>query len=389
MNRGAKCPVCGSESTFVFLSRNNVPVHQNLVVKHQVAAVNIARGDLKLFCCDDCGFVYNGDFDPRKLNYGVAYENRQTCSPCFKDYIEEMGRYLVYEKGVRNSRILEVGCGKGHFLRRLLEEDAGNTGYGFDPSYTGPKVDLGGRVRFEQRFYGRECVDISADVIVCQHVIEHIPDPVSLLGWLWQVLSGSSIARVFFETPCVEWILRNQVIWDFFYEHCSLFSENSITTMFEAVGFNVESVRHVFGGQYLWLEAIRAEDISVMRNPGMIPHLARQFAMEESALRSAWQSKVLELAAREKIAIWGAGAKGTTFANLVDPKLKLITCVVDLNPQKQGNYLPGTGHPIVDYYVLADLGITTAILMNPNYREENQALLSKAGLNNVKMVESL
>jgi hypothetical protein len=70
----------------------------------------------------------------------------------------------------------------------------------------------------------------------------------------------------------------------------------------------------------------------------------------------------------------------------VDPKRELITCVVDLNPQKQGNYLPGTGHPIVDYRVLADLGVTTAILMNPNYREENQALLRQAGLN-VKLVE--
>jgi len=61
--------------------------------------------------------------------------------------------------------------------------------------------------------------------------------------------------------------------------------------------------------------------------------------------------------------------------------------VVDLNPQKQGKYLPGTGHPIVGYSVLPDFGVTTAILMNPNYREENQALLRQAGLFNVKLVE--
>ena len=89
---------------------------------------------------------------------------------------------------------------------------------------------------------------------------------------------------------------------------------------------------------------------------------------------------------REKIAIWGAGAKGVTLVNLVDPKRELITCLVDLNPQKQGNYLPGTGHPIVDYSELRDLGVSTAILMNPNYREENQALLRKAGLS-VELVE--
>jgi 2-polyprenyl-3-methyl-5-hydroxy-6-metoxy-1,4-benzoquinol methylase len=53
--------------------------------------------------------------------------NTQTCSPYFRDYIEVLVRYLVCEKGIRNCRIVEVGCGKGYFLRRLMEEDAGNT----------------------------------------------------------------------------------------------------------------------------------------------------------------------------------------------------------------------------------------------------------------------
>jgi hypothetical protein len=69
----------------------------------------------------------------------------------------------------------------------------------------------------------------------------------------------------------------------------------------------------------------------------------------------------------------------------VDPKREFITCVVDLNPQKQGKYIPGTGHPIVDYHTLTNLGVATAILMNPNYRDENEALLRQANLN-VKLV---
>jgi SAM-dependent methyltransferase len=356
-----------------------------MVIKNHVAAVNIPRGDLRYVCCEECGFIFNGAFDPSKLSYGLAYENSQTYSKYFKSYIEEVARYLVYEKGVRKSRIVEVGCGKGDFIKKLLEEDAGNTGYGFDPSYTGPEIDLDGRLRFERRFYGPDCYDVSADVIICRHVIEHIPDPLALLGSLRQTLIGSSSARVFFETPCVEWILRNQVIWDFFYEHCSLFSNTSLSSMFEAAGFHVEHVRHVFGGQYLWLEATRSKDVSVTRQAGNMPHLATQFRIVEGGLRSAWQAKVMQLASKEKIAIWGAGAKGATFANLADPKLKLITCVVDLNPQKQGNFVPGTGHPIVDYRMLGNLDVSTVILMNPKYRDENQALLRHAGLN-VKLV---
>lgn len=386
MNRGSKCPVCASERTFIFLNRSSVPVHQNVVFKDQVSAVSIARGDLKFACCEECGFVFNSAFDPSLLSYDAAYDNTQTYSPFFKEHVDTLVQYLITEKGVRNSRILEVGCGKGYFLRKLVEKDPSNTGYGFDPAYTGPDLDLGGRLKFERRFYGPDCKDVPADVVISRHVIEHVPDPVALLRSIRQALNASPGARVFLETPCVECILHSRVIWDFFYEHCSLFSGNSLTTLFETTGFKVESVRHVFAGQYLWLEATVAENMPVAKQPGNVPQLARQFGVLESALRNAWQAKVQQLREREKIAIWGAGAKGVTFADLVDPKRELITCVVDLNPQKQGNCLPGTGHPIVDYRELGDLGVTTAILMNPNYREENQALLHQAGLS-VKLVE--
>ena len=97
-------------------------------------------------------------------------------------------------------------------------------------------------------------------------------------------------------------------------------------------------------------------------------------------MKHDWDQKIRALASQEKVALWGAGAKGVTFANLIDEQRCWLDCLVDLNPMKQGHYVPGTGHPIVSYHDLAARGVTTAILMNPNYREENLALLREAGL---------
>lgn len=381
MNQKAMCPVCGSYSINTFLRRRRVPVHQNLVMKDQKSATEIARGNLNMAVCKECGFIFNRAFELSKLSYGELYDNSQACSAYFNEHLDRLARYLIFEKNVRNCRIVEAGCGDGSFLRKLVEiGEAGNYGYGFDPSYVGPLSDLKGRLKFEKRYY-EELAGIRADVAICRHVIEHVPHPVTLLHTIRQALANSPHAKVFFETPCTEWIPRNQVIWDFFYEHCSYFTAESLITLFEDEGFSVQSVRHVFGGQYLWLEAtISHKKMMTSKKPDSSLQLTEAFAASESEVRKNWEIEIQKLASKGKVAIWGAGAKGVTLANLIDPDRILIDCVVDLNPNKQGKYIPGTGHPIVDYQEIASRGVATAILMNPNYRGEIQALLNEAHL---------
>jgi SAM-dependent methyltransferase len=373
------CPVCTSSDTQRFLLRPSVVVHQNLLVDQPDRARELKRGDLRLHCCRSCGFVFNTAFDLRRIDYGGSYDNCQTFSPLFAEYTEQLVNELIQEKGVRGCRIVEIGCGEGAFLRRLVEAaDANNTGWGFDPSYVGPEVRCDGRLRFARRYYDEECADIPADVVVCRHVIEHVPDPVGLLRTVNRALAGSPCPRLFFETPCVDWILTHQVIWDFFYEHCSYFTANSLRTAFERAGFSVVEVRHVFGGQYLCLEAVKAPgEAATTCQPGETAQRATRFAEVERRRIAAWTHRVERLAGRGKVAIWGAGAKGVTFANLVDPQQHLIDCVVDVNPRKSGRFLPGTGHPIVSPPMVNSRDVSTALVLNPNYLGEIVALMTR------------
>jgi len=377
-----QCPVCERCRLAPFLKRSQVPVHQNLVVISQDAARAVTRGELDMVACEDCGFVFNRALDLARLAYGEDYDNNQSCSAYFDNYLDGLVKDLVARQGVRDSTIVEVGCGKGQFLRKLVSfPGANNIGFGFDPSYVGPDTDLDGRLAFRRCYYDDTCTDVAADVVVCRHVIEHVPEPMALLRSVRAALAHSSKARVFFETPCVEWILRNRVVWDFFYEHCSLFTADSLSLAFARSGFAVERVEHIFGGQYLWLEA-RATDAVLpwAQSSPEIALLARAYGADEAVLRQKWLAGLLKLKTKGKVALWGAGAKGATFANLVDPDCTLISCVVDLNPNKQGRYIPGAGHPIIAPADLHRHGIKSAVLMNPNYREENLRLLAVAGI---------
>ena len=55
----------------------------------------------------------------------------------------------------------------------------------------------------------------------------------------------------------------------------------------------------------------------------------------------------------KKISAYGAAAKGVTLLNYCGVGNDLIDYVVDLNPNKQGKFLPGSRIPIVDINVLS------------------------------------
>jgi hypothetical protein len=374
------CPVCSHSDVLIFLSRSQVPAHQHHLCDTPEAARNVVKADLRLGCCRVCGFVFNSAFDPSKLDYGSSYDNNQEHSLAFKAYTVDLVRYLVDEKGLVNTRIVEVGCGQGAFLKALVDANPGNIGHGFDPSCKA----VGGanpRMTFHREFYGRGSTAIAADAVVCRHVIEHVAEPLELLGAVRAALADSPRARVFFETPCLEWILRNHVIWDFFYEHCSYFTAASLREAFRRSGFRVEKIAHVFSGQYLWLEASIGDDIEAPpRDAIALTALAQAYSAQEAHVFESWNARVRDLRREGAVAVWGAGAKGVTFVNLLDPRCEIVDCVVDLNPAKQGRFLPGSGHPIVSFQALKDRGIRSAVLMNPNYRNENLSLLRGANL---------
>ena len=383
----SQCPVCDSLSTLQIVSRNNVPVHQNLLMNDRQEACSITRVNLRIMLCQECGFVFIANFDMNKLSYGDHYDNNQNCSSTFQTHLDQLVEKILEDERNQNCHFVEIGCGQGQFLGRLVEEGVGNVGTGFDPSYTGPDHLLNGRLKFYKKYYDADCAEIPVDVVICRHVIEHVPRPLELLKSVREALKISPGARLYFETPCVEWILRNQIVWDFFYEHCSLFSAESLRRIFEVSGFKVMSVDHVFDGQYLWLEATADKPVEISERANSLSDLAKTYRAAEEIVLKNWNQRILDFKKRGAVALWGAGAKGVTFANLIDPMCERLECVVDLNPKKQGKYIAGTGHPIINYRELGLRNVKSVILMNSNYRSENQALLKKSGLQDIQLFD--
>ena len=373
-----RCPLCDAMDTEEFLARDNVPVHQNVLFETREEARGITRGQLRMTVCRSCGFVFNRTFEPSKMTYQRGYDNDQTFSSYFDRYVASLVARLATDVGIDGKTIAEIGCGTGYFLERVVAAGAGSRGIGYDPSYVGELTTSDGRIRFVQNVFSREKSDTAADLVICRHVIEHLPQPEELVCGLRRDLPDNG--TVVFETPSVAWILGNGVVWDFFYEHCSLFSAESVRRLFERCGFHAVRVAEVFDGQYLWLTA-HAEGADSRSDGGVADLVSdcRRFSALESEMLSRWCESVAAARHRGGVAVWGAGAKGSTFVNLVDPEHRMVDCVVDVNPRKQNRFMAGTGHAVVSPVELRKRGVATVIIMNPTTRRKSGRLRLRPG----------
>ena len=70
------------------------------------------------------------------------------------------------------------------------------------------------------------------------------------------------------------------------------------------------------------------------------------------------------------LVIWGGGAKGITFLNLLDRNRQFVKYVVDINPKKTNTFVAGTGHLIVSAKQFFSDKIEKILVMNENYLKE-------------------
>jgi hypothetical protein len=93
-----------------------------------------------------------------------------------------------------------------------------------------------------------------------------------------------------------------------------------------------------------------------------------------------WRRKLEQLESEgRRVVLWGAGSKGVTFLNAFK-HCGQIEFAVDINPRKQGLYVPGTGQKIVAPEFLKDYQPDVVLVMNPLYMAEIQKLAKKLKL---------
>lgn len=337
-----------------FYRAERLPVLQNRTFPSRDEARSCGTGDVLLSQDPHTGLISNQAFRPELLTYDAEYHNEQGLSSAFQLHLRRVSE--IVQQYFSGASLIEVGCGKGHFLEMLQMQGFEVTG--LDPAYEGSNPAI-----LKQHFSAD--IGLKGDAIILRHVLEHIQDPVAFLAEILNANSGKG--KIYIEVPCFEWICDRRAWFDIFYEHVNYFRLADFYRMFETV----YSAGHSFDGQYLYVVA----DLATLRTP--VRSAVDVFEFPKNFLATIDQHAAsLRSRPASSSAIWGAASKGVIFALFMERAGVRVGTVIDINPAKQGRFLPVTGlcvqSPEAAMRALPpDAGI---LVMNGNYLEEVKLL---------------
>jgi methionine biosynthesis protein MetW len=155
-----------------------------------------------------------------------------------------------------NKRVLDVGCGTG-FLARLLMDSRGAQVVGIEPDLARTEAAKARGIDARHGFFDETMVQNLGkfDVVIFADVLEHLPDPASVLQLTRQVLAPGGV--VIASIPNIaHWSVRWELLCGRFdYHDCGImdathlrwFTERSVRNLFESSGYQVDAVRHTAG----------------------------------------------------------------------------------------------------------------------------------------------
>ncbi|MGE3841719.1 MAG: class I SAM-dependent methyltransferase [Vicinamibacterales bacterium] len=378
------CPICDAASYRPFFERRDVPTQDGRVWRTRHEALTAPTSGIRLALCHACGYVGNEWFDPLAIRYDDDYAFSMFQSQVFREFLTHLAGDLIERLDLRGRTILEIACGDGAFLE-LLCGLGHNDGLGVDPTASpGSYVRNGNVVEFVQELYAEQHLSRTVDFICCRQALDQVAEPRAFAALVHRHAAPAS-APVYFEVPNAECIFQEAIIRNVVAEKRSWFTAASLSKLCVTTGFSIDAIGPCFvDGQYLNVVATPARshapvpDDSVGPTPEFLQAVGT-FSARYDATVESWRTQLSHFTtAGRKLMAWGAGAGAINFLTSLRIRDE-VPLVVDINPERQGRFLPLTGQEIVDPSAVRTYAPDVMIVTNATYEREIALALRELG----------
>lgn len=355
------CRGCGASSTEVVIDLGRQPLANAYL---DDAGLDLPENTypLALVFCPSCALVQLAEsVDPAVLFADYLYLS--STSHTFVQHAQALVSRLVECYGLTSgSYVYELGSNDGYLLQHYVAH--GVTVCGIEPAEAIASVARERGVPTVTRFFSSEVAhDLRAerppaDVIHANNVLAHVPDVHDVLRGIDALLAPTGTFVV--ETPYVRDLVDRLEFDTIYHEHVFYYSLTSLSALLRANGLRVVDVERlgVHGGS-LRIYAQKATSggqpaatVAALLAEEQEAGLAtadyyRSFALRVAELGESLRDMLQGLRTDgQRVAAYGAAAKGTVLLNTFGIGTDLVEFVVDRNPMKLGRYMPGQHLPI-------------------------------------------
>ncbi|CAN7638085.1 methyltransferase domain-containing protein [Acidovorax sp. LjRoot117] len=393
-----KCRHCGSPLQLPFLDLGSAPP-SNAYLPEAALRAPETWFPLRVLVCETCWLVQTEDHAGREALFTDDYAYFSSFSSSWlahaDAYVGAMRERLALNA---DSCVVEVASNDGYLLQYV--QAAGIPCYGVEPTASTAAAARAKGIEVVERFFGVALADElaaagrQADLIAANNVLAHVPDINDFVGGFTRLLKPHGVAT--FEFPHLLRMVQGCQFDTAYHEHYSYLSLTAVQRIFAANGLAVLDVQELptHGGS-LRVFAGRA---GAAGHPQAMAegasHVRQVLATEAAAgllgadFYGDFQAQALRIK-RElltfllqcqadgiTVGAYGAAAKGNTLLNFAGVRPDLLAYVVDKNPAKQGQYLPGSRIPVVGEAHLHAHRPQRVLILPWNLRDEVSAQLS-------------
>ncbi|MDM0081981.1 class I SAM-dependent methyltransferase [Variovorax sp. J31P179] len=263
------------------------------------------------------------------------------------------------------SHVVEVAANDGYLLQYVKQ--AGIPCTGVEPTSSTASAARAKDLDIVEDFFGAALAERlvvegkAADLIVANNVLAHVPEINDFVAGFAKLLKPHGVAT--FEFPHLTQLVAKCLFDTIYHEHFSYLSLTAVVRILEANGlsvFDVEELDTHGGSLRVYAQRRASGERPVVDSVPRLLKAERDAGVNSAAYYAGFQKRADDIRdgllafliearrAGKSVGAYGAAAKGNTLLNYAGVRPSLLPWVVDRNPAKQGQYMPGSRIPIVD-----------------------------------------
>ncbi len=382
-----KCRHCLRDLSLPFLDLGSAPPSNAYLTEAALHGPE-AWFPLRVLVCTGCWLVQTEDFAAADALFNDDYAYFSSFSDSWLKHSEAYVEAMAHRFNLGpSSHVVEVAANDGYLLQYV--QARGIPCLGIEPTASTARAARDRGLEIVESFFGASlgaalaAQGRGADLLVANNVLAHVPDINDFLGGVARLLNPAGVAT--FEFPHLLRLVEAAQFDTIYHEHFSYLSLTALLGILATnrlAAFDVEHLNTHGGSLRLFVQ--RAD--TSHRQPS--PHLAAALAAEGAAglqteafytafqpraegIKHALLAFLLEAKrSGQRVAAYGAAAKGNTLFNFAGVRPDFVPFVVDRNPAKQSKFMPGSRIPILPESALRDHRPDLVLLLPWNLREE-------------------